>query len=272
MTCFRKAYGQGFVYMFFVKGDKLFMEIMGNINSIETFGAVDGPGVRYIVFLQGCPMRCKYCHNPETWGDCADGSYRATAREVFDAAKRYQSYWKNGGGITVSGGEALMQTDFVTELFKIAKEQGVHTTIDTSAQPFTTEKAWLDKFDKLLSLTDLFLLDIKQIDSDKHKELTGFGNENILECARYLAKNNKHMWIRHVLLPGCTDNEHDLKALRSFIDSLNEINPVVERVEVLPYHTLGVAKYEKLNIPYRLEGVPTPTKEQIDFAKKILCE
>ncbi len=249
------------------------MEIKGNINSTETFGAVDGPGVRYIVFLQGCPMRCKYCHNPETWGSSAENSYIASPREVFDAAYRYRSYWKNGGGITVSGGEALMQLDFVTELFRIAKEKGVNTTVDTSAQPFTTDKEWLDRFNVLMGLTDLFLLDIKQIDSEKHKELTGFGNENILMFAKYLAKNNRHMWIRHVLVPGYTDNEEDLRALRRFTDSLNDINPgVVERVEVLPYHTLGVPKYEKLGIPYRFKDVPTPTKEQIDFAKEILCK
>ena len=249
------------------------MEIKGNINSIETFGAVDGPGVRYIVFLQGCPMRCKYCHNPETWGDKAEGSYTATAQEVFDGAYRYRSYWKNGGGITVSGGEALMQMDFVTELFRIAKKKGVNTTIDTSAGPFCDDEEWLKKFDNLMELTDLVLLDIKQIDSVKHKELTGHGNENVLRCAKRLASQNKKMWIRQVLLPGCTDNEKDLKATREFIDSLNAINPgVVERVEVLPYHTMAIAKYEKLGIPYRLEGVPMPTKEQVEFAKSILCK
>ena len=138
--------------------------IQGNINSIETFGAVDGPGVRYIVFLQGCRMRCQYCHNPETWGDSAEGSYRETPAETFRKAWRYHSYWKNGGGITVSGGEALLQMDYVTELFRLCKEKGVHTALDTSGQPFSEADPELRKFDELMKVTDLFLLDLKQID------------------------------------------------------------------------------------------------------------
>ena len=209
--------------------------IQGNINSIETFGAVGGPGVRYIVFLQGCRMRCQYCHNPETWGDSAEGSYLETPAETFRKAWRYHSYWKNGGGITVSGGEALLQVDYVTEV------------------------------------TDLFLLDLKQIDCGKHKKLTGWVNDNIRDLAVYLAVHRKKMWIRHVLVPGITTDEEDLKRLRSFLDHLREICPdCVELVEVLPYHTMGIAKYEKLGIPYPLEGVQPPTAEEIRRAEEIL--
>lgn len=249
------------------------MSTKGIINSIETFGAVDGPGVRYILFLQGCPMRCLYCHNPETWGKDAEGCYEATPEEAFAAAYRYHNYWKNGGGITVSGGEALMQVDFVTELFRLAKKKGVNTTVDTSGHPFTREEGWLSRFRELFALTDLFLLDIKHIDSEKHRKLTGFGNENILDFARYIAENGGRMWIRHVLVPGYTDDERDLMALRAFIDSLRAISSeAVERVEVLPYHTLGVPKYEKLGIPYRIPEVDAPTGEEVARARRILCE
>ncbi len=248
-------------------------ELKGNINSIETFGAVDGPGVRYIIFLQGCPMRCLYCHNPETWAAQTKGSYYETPFDAFNKAWRYHNYWKNGGGITVSGGEALLQIDFVTELFKLCKEKDVHTALDTSGQPFKTDEAYLKHFDELMSVTDLFILDIKHIDPKKHKELTGYTNENILKMAEYLARNNKKMWIRHVLVPGITTDEAELKSLRAFLDSLRKINPdVIDRVEVLPYHTLGIAKYEKLGIEYKLGDVNPPDDSQIKLAQKILCE
>lgn len=247
--------------------------IEGNINSIETFGAVDGPGVRYIIFMQGCPMRCLYCHNPETWTDKASGSYTETPRQAFDKAYRYHNYWKNGGGITVSGGEALLQIEFVTELFRLCKEKNVHTALDTSGQPFNKEGEWLVSFNELMSLTDLFILDIKHIDPKKHKYLTGFDNSNILELARYLAFNGRKMWIRHVLVPGITADEEELKGLREFIDTLRGINlECIDRVEVLPYHTLGVAKYKKLGIEYRLRDVNPPTDDEIRLAKRILCE
>ena len=253
-----------------IEADKV---IKGNINSIETFGAVDGPGVRYIVFLQGCPMRCLYCHNPETWAAKTKGSYYETPFDTFNKAWRYHNYWRNGGGITVSGGEALMQIDFVTELFRLCKEKNVHTALDTSGQPFKTDKAWLKKFWDLMQVTDLFILDIKHIDPKKHKELTGFDNENILKMAEYLAQNGKKMWIRHVLVPGITADEKELKKLRGFLDSLRRINPdCIDRVEVLPYHTLGIAKYEKLGIEYKLKDVNPPDDSQIKLAQKILCE
>lgn len=248
-------------------------EIRGNINSIETFGAVDGPGVRYIVFLQGCRMRCLYCHNPETWADKAEGSYTETAAETFRKAWRYHNYWKNGGGITVSGGEALLQMEYVTELFHLAKEKGVHTALDTSGQPFSREPKVRGCFDALMQVTDLFLLDLKHIDAQRHRELTGWDNGNILELARYLAQNQKPMWIRHVLVPGLTTKEEDQRRLRRFLDELRQICPsCVERVEVLPYHRLGVAKYDRLGIPYPLRETEPPTQQQIRRAEEILVK
>ena len=238
--------------------------VVGRIHSIESFGSADGPGVRYIIFLQGCRMRCKYCHNPDTW---ASQKYESqTSEEVLKKALRYKTYWGKNGGITVSGGEALLQIDFLIDLFQRAKEKGVHTTLDTSGNPFTREGEFFEKFQKLMEVTDLFMLDIKHIDSAGHKDLTGQPNENILDMARYLSEQKKDMWIRHVLVPGYTDSEEQLKALQAFIKTLD----TVKRVEVLPYHTLGVFKWKELGIPYGLEGVPTPDQEQIDLANKIL--
>lgn len=239
-------------------------EIKGRIHSVESFGSADGPGVRYIVFLKGCNMRCQYCHNPDTWAK--DGGELMTSEEVLKKALRYKTYWKEKGGITVSGGEALLQIDFVTELFRLAKEKGVNTCLDTSGNPFSLEEPFKSKFDELMKYTDLFMLDIKHMDDAAHRKLTGQTNQNILEMAAYLSDHGKAMWIRHVLVPGITTEEDELHRLRSFLDTLK----TVERVEVLPYHTLGVFKWKELGIPYQLEGVDPPTKEQIDRAKEIL--
>ncbi|MCI6164958.1 MAG: pyruvate formate-lyase-activating protein [Lachnospira sp.] len=239
-------------------------DIKGRVHSVESFGSVDGPGVRYIVFLQGCHMRCKYCHNPETWS--MEGGELMTAQEVFDKAYRYRNYWKNNGGITVSGGEAMLQMEFVTELFKLAKKENVHTTLDTSGNPFTMEEPFKSQFDELMKVTDLFMLDIKHIDDEKHKQITGWTNSNILQLARYLSDNGKDMWIRHVLVPGYTDDENDLIRLRDFVKSLK----TVQRFEVLPYHTLGVFKWENLGIPYSLSDVMPPDRDQIKRANDIL--
>ena len=239
-------------------------EIKGRIHSVESFGSADGPGVRYIVFLKGCNMRCQYCHNPDTWAK--DGGELMTPEEVLKKALRYKTYWKEKGGITVSGGEALLQIDFVTELFRLAKEKGVNTCLDTSGNPFSLEEPFKSKFDELMKYTDLFMLDIKHMDDAAHRKLTGQTNQNILEMAAYLSDHGKAMWIRHVLVPGITTDEDELHRLRSFLDTLK----TVERVEVLPYHTLGVFKWKEIGIPYQLEGVDPPTKEQIDRAKEIL--
>lgn len=239
-------------------------QILGNIHSVESFGSADGPGVRYIIFLKGCQMRCKYCHNPDTWA--GKNVEKQTADEVLEKALRYRNYWGKKGGITVSGGEALLQLDFLIDLFKKAKLQNVHTTIDTSGGPFTREEPFFSKFNELMEYTDLFMLDIKHIDDEAHKELTGKTNVNILDMARYLSDNGKAMWIRHVLVPGITDSEEQLTRLKEFIDTLK----TVERVEVLPYHTLGVFKWEQLGLPYALKDVAPPTGEQVARAKEIL--
>ena len=241
-------------------------EIKGIIHSVESFGSVDGPGVRYIIFLQGCHMRCRYCHNPDTWAMKDKNSYEETPAETLKKALRYRSYWKDNGGITVSGGEALLQLDYVTELFRLAKAEGVHTTLDTSGNPFTREEPFFSKFNELMKYTDLFLLDIKHIDSEKHKALTHWDNSNILDLARYLSDNGKKMWIRHVLVPGYTDDEGDLEKLRDFVKSLK----TVDRFEILPYHTLGVFKWKELGMDYTLEDVAPPTGEQIERANNIL--
>ena len=203
-------------------------EIKGRIHSVESFGSADGPGVRYIVFLKGCNMRCQYCHNPDTWAK--DGGELMTPEEVLKKALRYKTYWKEKGGITVSGGEALLQIDFVTELFRLAKEKGVNTCLDTSGNPFSLEEPFKSKFDELMKYTDLFMLDIKHMDDAAHRKLTGQTNQNILEMAAYLSDHGKAMWIRHVLVPGITTEEDELYRLRSFLDTLK----TVERVEVLP--------------------------------------
>ncbi len=241
-------------------------EIKGIIHSIESFGSVDGPGVRYIVFLQGCQMRCKYCHNPDTWAMKDKNSYEETPDKTLEKALRYKPYWRENGGITVSGGEALLQIDYVTELFRLAKLEGVNTTLDTSGNPFTFDEPFFSKFNELMKYTDLFMLDIKHIDPVKHKELTAWDNSNILDMAKYLSDNGKKMWIRHVLVPGVTDSEEDLKKLSEFVKSLK----TVDRFEVLPYHTLGVFKWEELGIPYSLKDVNPPAKDEIERANDIL--
>ena len=236
----------------------------GRISSTESFGSVDGPGIRFIIFVQGCRYRCQYCHNPETWE--REGGYEATAEEIFRKALRYRPYWKQTGGITVSGGEPLLQLDFVTELFRLAKAKGVNTVIDTAGEPFTYDKPFFSAFEELLLLTDLFLLDLKQIDDVKHRALTGVSNESALALAQFLSERGKRMWIRHVLVPGWTTGEDDLSRLSDFIASLK----TVDRVEVLPYHAMALHKYEELRLPYRLGDTPAPTAEEIARAEEIL--
>ena len=236
----------------------------GRISATESFGSVDGPGIRFIVFVQGCRYRCQYCHNPETWE--REGGYEATAQEIFRQAWRYRPYWKQTGGITVSGGEPLLQLAFVTELFRIAKAKGVNTVIDTAGEPFTYDEPFFSAFEELLPLTDLFLLDLKQIDDVKHRALTGVSNESALALAQFLSERGKRRWIRHVLVPGWTTGEDDLRRLSDFIASLK----TVDRVEVLPYHAMALHKYEELRLPYRLGDTPAPTAEEIARAEEIL--
>ena len=238
--------------------------IKGYVHSLETFGSADGPGVRFIVFLKGCKMRCKFCHNPDTWN--MEGAQIYSPDELLQKALRYKSYWGENGGITVSGGEPLLQMEFVTELFELAKKQNINTAVDTAGQPFSRKGNFIKKFDRLAEVTDLFLLDIKQMDGDKHKNLTGHRNENILDMARYLSEKNKDVWIRHVLVPGVTDEEEELKKLSDFVKTLSN----VKKVQILPYHTLGKYKWENLGLSYPLGNTPPPTKESVEKAENIL--
>ena len=234
----------------------------GRVHSVETFGTVDGPGIRYVIFMQGCDFRCKYCHNPDTWN--FQGGTKHSVDSLIEDICKYKRYIQ---GVTVSGGEPLLQIDFVTELFKRVKEEGLETCVDTSGSIFNqNNKEVISKIDKLLEVCDLVLLDIKHIDNQKHVDLTGKPNENVLDFAKYLSDKNKKVWLRYVLVPTINEDEETLLLWKSFANSLKN----VEKVEILPYHTLALEKYKKLGIEYRLNGVLEPTKEQIEKAKKIL--
>ena len=236
----------------------------GLIHSKDTFGTLDGPGIRYVLFLKGCQLRCAYCHNPDTWA--INSFTEMSAKEVLDDVLKYKNYYTNGG-ITISGGEPLLQIDFLIELTKMCKEKGISTAIDTSGCTFDeTNIELLKKFEELIKYVDLFLLDIKHIDEHKCINLTGKTNKNTLNFAKYLNENKVKMWIRYVLVPGYTDDLEDLRKTSLFINSME----MVQKIELLPYHTLGAKKYKELHIPYRLEEVRTPNKEEIELAKQIL--
>lgn len=233
---------------------------MARIHSFETFGTVDGPGIRFVVFMQGCHLRCKYCHNRDTW-DINSGEI-IEVKELIDKIEKYSTYFKaSNGGVTVSGGEPLLQADFLITLFKELKKSGIHTAIDTSGMVDIT-----DKIRELILLADLFLLDIKHMNSEKCKELVGFSNEKELEFARYLNSINKPIWIRQVLIPGITDEKEDLLKLKEFIKSLSNI----EKVEILKYHDMGKFKWEQMRYKYDLEDIPNATDEDVNRVKEIL--
>ena len=238
--------------------------MQGRIHSVESFGSADGPGVRFLIFLQGCPMRCRYCHNPDTWK--LDGGTLMEADDLLDQAERYRSYWGPEGGITVSGGEALMQVPFVCELFEKAHERGINTCLDTSLAPYTEAEPWHQGFERLMASCDLVLADIKHIDPDEHQKLCQHGNANILEGLRWLSDHKVPVWIRHVLVPGISDNDEYLKRTHDFIATLEN----VERIEVLPYHTLGIYKWDELGIPYMLRDTEPPAPERVENALHIL--
>lgn len=239
--------------------------MIGRIHSFETMGAVDGPGIRFVIFMQGCPMRCAYCHNPDSWDFSAGKEY--TVEECVKEVLKYKSYFKNNGGITVSGGEPLCQIDFVTELFTALKKENVHTCLDSSGITFNkNNEVILNKFNKLMNVTDLVLLDIKHIDNDKHISLTQHSNKTIIEFAKYLSDKNIPVWIRYVLVPTINDDEKTLKDTKNFINNLKN----VEKVEVLPYHNMAINKYKELGIEYRLKNINSPNNEQINLANKIL--
>lgn len=229
------------------------------VHSIESFGTVDGPGIRFVLFLQGCHLQCKYCHNRDTW-DVNGGEFKSLD-DIFDKIMRYKNYIYPNGGVTMTGGEPLLQSKFIFELFKKLKKEGIHTCVDTSGSlPLT------DDIKNVLSVTDLVLLDIKHIDDAKCKELVGVSNKLELNFARYLSDNNIPIWIRQVLVPGYTDDENDLLKLRDFLNTLK----TVERVEILPYHNMGEFKWKKLGFSYPLEGVRQADQADVDRAKKIL--
>lgn len=236
----------------------------GYIHQLESFGCADGPGSRFIIFFAGCPLRCKFCHNPDTW-DITKGTLYETD-ELIKEALSCRSYWGKKGGITVSGGEPLLQIDFLTELLTKAKEQGMNTCIDTSGGCFTKEGEWFKKFEQLMEVTDLLLMDIKHINEEEHIKLTGKSGKNIIEMFRYLDEIKKPVWIRHVLTPGITDNDTYLTETRDFIRTLSN----VKRVEILPYHGLGAIKYKDLGIEYPLKDTESPAKQRVENARTIL--
>ena len=239
------------------------MTIKGNIHSIETCGTVDGPGIRFVIFMQGCPLRCQYCHNPDTWQ--TDTNKLITVDEImqkYDGVKEFVQ----SGGITVTGGEPLLQIDFVTELFKVAKNHGIHTALDTSGITFNPENT--ENINKHLKYTDLILLDIKHIDDEEHKKLTGASNKNILAFAQYLSEKQIPVWIRHVVVKDITLNEKYLKELGKFLATLNNI----KALDILPYHNMAIPKYESLGINYPLKNTPPTSKEEAIKARNIILQ
>lgn len=240
--------------------------MVGYVHSLESFGTVDGPGIRYVVFMQGCPMRCLYCHNPDTWD--SKGGTAMTAEEILANYEKNKAFYKNGG-ITVTGGEPLLQLDFVTDLFKKAKQQDIHTCLDTSGIMFLpSDISYLERLDELLSVTDLVMLDLKHIEPETHKNLTGHSNHRILFFARYLDEKKIPMWIRHVVVPGVTDNPEALYELGYFIGSLR----YVKSLDVLPYHTMGKDKYKQLDLEYPLKDLEDCTRDQALTARALILD
>lgn len=237
----------------------------GYIHSIESFGTVDGPGVRFVVFFQGCPMRCQYCHNPDTW-NLQDGMV-TSVDDIIARFERNRSYYKTGG-ITATGGEPMLQIDFLTELFSKAKERNIHTCLDTSGVFFPVEgeknsEVSFEKINALLAVTDLILLDIKHMDDASHMKLTKHSNKASLAFAKYLDKLHKPVWVRHVVVPGITFEEEELKSLGRFLATLSN----VEKIDVLPYHAMGKVKYDNLGIAYPLADTRQLKKDEVVVAR-----
>lgn len=238
----------------------------GRIHSLESFGTVDGPGTRFVVFVQGCPMRCAYCHNPDTWS--MTGGTVMEVSEILEQYERNKSFYTKGG-ITVTGGEPLMQPDFLIELFTECKKRNIHTCLDSSGIAFKPDnKAFIEKMDQLAPLIDLVMLDIKHIDPEKHKELTEQPNDGILAFAEYLSDKHVDIWIRHVVVPGITDDPKYLYELGYFIGGLTNL----KALDVLPYHTMGKVKYDKLGMEYKLKDVPAMTQEKAIECKKQIID
>ena len=238
----------------------------GYIHSLETFGTVDGPGIRFVVFLQGCPMRCLYCHNPDTW-ETGKGKKKSTD-EILREYNKNRDFYKRGG-ITVTGGEPLLQIDFVTELFTKAKQKGIHTCLDTSGITFNKKsESCVKRFDKLICQTDLVMLDIKHIDPEGHKKLTGKDNRNVLDFAEYLEEKKKPFWVRHVVIENYTDKKDELVRLGKYLAKFTQL----KALDVLPYHTMGTEKYAQLGIDYPLKGVEAMSVSAAVKAKGYIME
>lgn len=234
------------------------MSLKGRIHSLESFGTVDGPGTRFVVFFQGCPMRCKYCHNPDTWP--LDGGKEMTVDEILALYDRNKEFYEDKGGLTTTGGEPMMQMDFLIELYEACQEKGIHTCLDTSGIAFNSNsESQMAKVDRLLKSTNLIMLDIKHIDPQKHQELCQQPNDQILKFAEYASSKGVEIWIRHVIVPGITDDPEYLEKLGYFIGGLK----TVKALDPLPYHTMGVVKYEKIGLKYPLEGVPAMGKKEL---------
>ena len=231
--------------------------MLGNIASFETMGLVDGPGVRFVVFLQGCPLRCAYCHNPEMWNP-KEAKIQMTPEELVKKIKRYRVYFKDGGGVTISGGEPLLQAKFVTEVFKLCKQEGIHTCLDTSG--------YGDDYDELLDYCDLIILDVKELNPDKYKNLVGKEIDKFSKFLKTCQEKNKKMWFRQVIVPGYNDTKESVLALKEFADKFSNI----EKIELLPYHTMAIKKYKELGIPYRLSEVPAMDKKKCKDLEKYL--
>lgn len=235
------------------------MRMIGRIHSIESCGTVDGPGVRFVVFMQGCPLRCVFCHNPDTWDP--KGGSEVSVAEIMEELQDYLPYMEaSGGGLTVSGGEPLLQPEFILELFRECKKQGIHTALDTAGSVIPSN------LEEILQLTDLVLLDIKHIDEQMHKEITGLSNRNTLKFAQILSDKRIPTWLRHVLVPGYTTSEEDLIRLGEYISTLGQI----EKVEVLPYHKMGEYKWEVLGLSNKLTDIQPPSEEMVNRAYELL--
>ena len=235
------------------------MQTIGRIHSMESFGTVDGPGIRFVAFMQGCPLRCQFCHNPDTWDAQAQCQYEMTPQQLLDEVLRYRSFIRSGG-VTLSGGEPLMQARFVSEFFSLCHDEGLHTALDTSGF-YCTQQAL-----EALSHTDLALLDIKTMDPDLYPRLTGQQQTNNLRFLDLLQERGIRTWVRHVVVPGLTDDDHWLQCLGEHVARYS----VVEKIEVLPYHILGTAKYRQMNIDYPLDGVPPLSAERTRTIRQML--
>lgn len=238
--------------------------LIGKIHSFESFGTVDGPGIRFVIFLKGCPLRCQYCHNPDTWSQ--SNAKEVESSEIVKMVLKYKNYFANGGGVTVTGGEPLLQIDFVIDLFKLLKKENIHTCVDTSGYMFDGSVNMTHKHLELNKVCDLFLVDIKHMNDLEHLKLTSKSNANTFKFVEFLEECGKPMWIRHVLIPGITTEESQLQELHSYLQSFK----MVEKIEILPYHKLGVDKYAQMGLEYPLKGVEAPTKDEIKRAKEIL--